>query len=355
MTANHNNAVARAIEQLGSGRRLGEELTADAFAQLMRGEATPAQMAALLIGLRVQVETGEEVAGAVRAMRGAMVRVEASEVRYLIDTCGTGGGMVRTFNISTAAAFVAVGAGAAVAKHGNRSFTSKCGSADVLEALGVELAIGPDRAASQLAQSRLAFLFAPSYHPAMKFVAGVRKELGVPTIMNLLGPLSNPAGVKRQIVGVLDPARGPLLAEALRRLGAEHALVVHAEAGMDEIAPQGRTAVWEVRNGQVTTWMLDPEDYGLHAPGLAELEGGEPRVNAERIRRLIVERNGDEVGRAAVLLNAGAALYVSGMVEDLEEGIERATAALEDGAAATALERFVAAQAVARAASSATS
>ena len=353
MTADRENAVARAIGQLSAGRRLGEELTAEAFGQLMCGEATPTQMAALLMGLRVQVETGEEVAGAVRAMRGAMVRVEVANVRYLIDTCGTGGGTVPTFNISTAAAFVAVGAGAAVAKHGNRSFTSKCGSADVLEALGVELAISPGRAASQLVQYRLAFLFAPSYHPAMKFVAGVRKELGVPTIMNLLGPLSNPAGVKRQMIGVSDRARGPLLAEALRRLGTEHALVVHAEAGVDEIAPQGRTEVWEVRDGRVTSWMLDPEDYGLHASGLEALEGGDPPTNAARIRRLIVERSEGGVGRAAVLLNAGAALYVSGLAGGVREGMERAEAALEDGTAAAALEQLVAAQAPQRTARSA--
>ena len=327
---------------------MGETLSAEAFAQIIRGDATPTQIAALLVGLCVRGETGEEIAGAVRAMRGAMVRVDVSAIRYLIDTCGTGGGTVQTFNISTAAAFVAVGAGAAVAKHGNRSFTSKCGSADVLEALGLELAIAPERAATQLAQSRLVFLFAPSFHPAMKFAGAVRKELGVPTIMNLLGPLSNPAGVKRQIVGVADPARGPLLAEALRRLGAEHALVVHAEAGMDEIAPQGCTTVWEVKDDRVSTWSLEPKHYGLQVSGLEALEGGDPGANAKRIRRLIVDRGDDAAGRAAVLLNAGAALYVSGMARDLREGIERATAALDEGAAAEALERLLAAQTATR-------
>lgn len=337
-------ALARAIGLLAAGRRLGEELTTLAFAQLMRGEATPAATAALLIGLRVQGETGAEVAGAVRAMRGAMVRVNVPDGRYLIDTCGTGGGTVRTFNISTAAALVAVGAGASVAKHGNRSFTSKCGSADVLEALGVELAIEPSRAARQLVGARIAFLFAPAFHPAMKFVAGVRRELAVPTIMNLLGPLSNPAGVKRQIVGVADPARAPLLAEAFRRLGVEHALVVHGEAGMDEIAPHGRTTVWEVRDDRVQTWVLDAADYRLAIDDLAALDGGEPATNAARIRKLVEEPAKDPAGRAAAVLNAGAALYVAGLVRDVREGAERAGAALEDGAAAEALERFVAAQ-----------
>ena len=339
--------IVRAIEQLASGHRLGEELTADAFAELMRGEATAAQIAALLIGLRVQGETGEEIAGAVRAMRGAMIRVETSGVAHLIDTCGTGGGAIRTFNISTAAAIVAAGGGATVAKHGNRSFTSKCGSADVLEALGVELAIGPERAARQLSVTRMAFLFAPAYHPAMKHVGGVRKELRVPTIMNVVGPLSNPAGVQRQVVGVADNARGPLLADALRRLGAVHALVVHGEAGMDEISPRGRTMVWEVRDGRVSTWTIDPDDFDLDHADLNLLDGGEPQANAARIRGLIVERRRDEAAKAAVLLNAAAALYVAGLARDFRHGVSLARSALEDGAAERALEQFVRAQAAA--------
>src|SRR5947207_1124846 len=196
--------LPEAIAALANRRSLTERQTTAVFAAVMRGEASPAQIAALLIGLRVKGETADEVAGAARALRDAMVPVQAAGDR-LVDTCGTGGGLVPTFNISTAAALVAVGAGAAVAKHGNRSFTSKCGSADVLEALGLELAIAPECAATQLAESRMVFLFAPSFHPAMKFAGAVRKELSAPTIMNLLGPLSNPAGVKRQIVGVSDP------------------------------------------------------------------------------------------------------------------------------------------------------
>jgi anthranilate phosphoribosyltransferase len=344
-SASQETPVARAIATLASGRRLGEELVAEAFGQLMRGEATAAQIAALLLGLRVQGETGEEVAGAVRAMRGAMVRVEAGNVSPLIDTCGTGGGTVGTFNISTAAALVAVGGGAAVAKHGNRSFTSQCGSADVLEALGVELSIAPDRAARQLTEARMVFLFAPSFHPAMRFVGPVRKELGVPTIMNLLGPLANPAGVRRQVVGVADPARGPLLAEALRRLGVDQALVVHGESGMDEISPRGRTLVWEIAEDRVTSWVIEPADHRFEVGDLATLKGGEPAANARRIRDLLTDRAADHAGRAAVLLNAAAALYVSGLSRDYAEGLERARAALEDGAAAAALERFVAAQA----------
>ena len=336
--------VQTALDRLATGHRLGESLVADAFGQVMRGEASPVEISALLVGLRVQGETGEEIAGAVRAMRGAMVRVPVNGVRHMVDTCGTGGGAVPTFNISTAAALVATAAGATVAKHGNRSFTSRCGSADVLEALGIQLSIDAARAAAQLGAIRIAFLFAPSYHPAMKHVGPVRKELGIPTIMNLLGPLSNPAGVTRQVVGVSDPARGPLLAEALRRLGAEHALVVHAEAGMDEIAPRGPTAVWEVRDGLVTTWTIDPAAHGLEIADLGVLKGGEPGENASRIRALVTDKR-DKEGRAAVLLNAAAAIYVAGLEESFAKALRRATAALDDGEAAGVLDQFIKAQA----------
>lgn len=337
------NHVASAIERLAQGERLGEELTTRAFGQLMSGEATPVQISALLLGLRAQGESGEEVAGAVRAMRGAMVRVAPGNRAHLIDTCGTGGGAVPTFNLSTAAAVVAVAAGATVAKHGNRSFTSKCGSADVLEALGVELSIDPARATSLLDETGMVFLFAPAFHPAMRHVGAVRKELGVPTIMNLLGPLSNPAGVQRQVVGVADPHRGPLLAEALRRLGASHALVVHGEVGMDEIAPRGRTVVWEIRDGRVETWNLEPRTFRLDVDDLGTLIGGEPRQNADRIRRLFERPGADRAGRAAVLLNAAAGLYVSGIASDFADGVARAEEALDRGGAAEALERFVSA------------
>src|SRR6266850_292480 len=199
----------------------------------MRGEATPAQIAALLMGLRVKGETPDEVAGAARALREAMVRVDAAGP-HLVDTCGTGGGAVGTFNISTAAAFVAAGAGATVAKHGNRSFTSTCGSADVLEALGVGIGLDAPGAARVLREAGIAFLFAPTFHPAMRHVGPVRRELGITSVMNLLGPLANPAGARRQVVGVADRERAPLMADALARLGAVHAMVVHGRVGMDE-------------------------------------------------------------------------------------------------------------------------
>lgn len=337
----HQQPIARAIAALAVSQPLGEGLTTAAFEQLMRGEATPVQAAALLTGLRVKGETTDEIAGAVRALRGAMLQVAVRADQRVIDTCGTGGGAVSTFNISTAAALVAVAAGATVAKHGNRSFTSKCGSADVMEALGLPIQLDPPAAAGVLEEGGLVFLFAPLYHPAMRFVAPVRRELAIPTVMNIIGPLANPAGVRRQVVGVADAARGPLLAHALCRLGAEHALVVHARVGMDEIAPSGPTSVWEVADREVRTWTLEPADYGLQEDHLEGLAGGDPAQNAMRISRLLAEPKRDRVGRATVLLNAGAGLYVAGLAGSLEEGVERAGAALDEGRAAKALERLL--------------
>ncbi len=331
--------LQQALVALANRQSLSESLAATVFAVVMRGEASPVQIAALLVGLRVKGETAEEVAGAARALREAMVRVDADGV-HLVDTCGTGGGTVTTFNISTAAAFVAAGAGATVAKHGNRSFTSRCGSADVLEALGIGIGLDAAGAARVLREARLAFLFAPNFHPAMRHVGPVRRELGVPSIMNLLGPLANPAGATRQVVGVADRDRAPLLADALARLGAEHALVVHGRVGMDEIAPTGVTDVWEVQGGAVRTWELDPADHGLAVADPAALRGGDPPANASRMRR-ILECDGDDAsGLAAVLLNAGAAVYVAGLVRTYAEGVAKAREAVRSGAAREALERL---------------
>ncbi len=332
--------VARALGTLSRGERLSEALTHEAFDQVMGGEATPAQVGALLMGLRVQGEGADEIAGAVRALRGAMRRVDPGDSRHLVDTCGTGGGSVTTFNISTAAALVAVGAGATVAKHGNRSYTSQCGSADVLEALGIQITSDAAGATSLLQQARMAFLFAPAFHPAMRHVAPVRRELAVATIMNIVGPLANPAGVRRQLVGVAEPERGPIIAEVLARLGAEHALVVHGEVGMDEIAPHGRTAVWEVREGAITAGSITAGEHGLEYDDLAALGGGEPPENAARVERLLRDPAADPAGRCAVALNAGAAVYVAGLAASLGEGMRRALEALESAAGATALERL---------------
>lgn len=331
--------IQQAISALAHRRPLPEDLAARVFGVVMRGEATPAQIGALLLGLRVKGETAEEVAGAARALRAAMIVVDAP-MDHLVDTCGTGGGTVSTFNISTAAAFVAAGAGATVAKHGNRSFTSKCGSADVLEALGVRISLDPGDTARMLREAGIAFLFAPNFHPAMKHVGLVRRELGVPSIMNLLGPLANPAGARRQVIGVADPDRAPLMAEALVRLGTQHAMVVHGRVGMDEISPVGHTGVWEVRGSAVSTWELDPERLGLAAGDAAALRGGEPPDNARRVERILDGTGDDPGGRAAVLLNAAAAIWVAGVAASLDDAVERARAAIESGAARAALERL---------------
>jgi len=331
--------LQQAIAALADRRSLSEPQTTEAFGVVMRGEATPAQIAALLMGLRVKGETPEEVAGAARALREAMVRVEANGA-HLVDTCGTGGGAVSTFNISTAAAFVAAGAGAVVAKHGNRSFTSKCGSADVLEALGVRISLDAVDAARVLREACVTFLYAPTFHPAMKHAGPVRRELAVASVMNLLGPLANPAGVRRQVVGVADADRAPLMAGALARLGVEHALVVHGRIGMDEIAPQGITDVWEVRSGTVTGWEIDPADHGLAVDDLAGLSGAEPPANAARIERLLGDGRDDLAGLAALLLNAGAAIYVAGLVASYAEGVARAREVVRAGKGRDALERL---------------
>src|SRR3989454_294989 len=333
--------LLEAIAALADRRSLTESQTTAVFATVMQGAATPAQIAALLMGLRTKGETADEVAGAARALREAMVPVQAAG-DHLVDTCGTGGGTVPTFNISTAAAFVAAGAGASVAKHGNRSFTSRCGSAAVLEARGVPISLDAGDAARVLREACIPFLFAPNFHPAMKHAAPVRRELAIPSIMNLLGPLANPAGVRRQVVGVADRDRAPLVAGALARLGAEHALVVHGRVGMDEISPQGITDVWEVRAAHVSTWELDPARYGLAITEPAALRGGNPAANAARIEGLLADARAadDAPGLAALLLNAGAAVYVAGIAPSYEEGIARARGVVATGAARAALERL---------------
>jgi anthranilate phosphoribosyltransferase len=331
--------LAQAIALIANRESLSEPAAAAAFGAVMDGAASPAQIAALLIGLRVKGETVAELTGAARALRAAMVRVEAAGA-HLIDTCGTGGGTVSTFNISTAAAFVAAGAGAAVAKHGNRSFTSQCGSADVLEALGVRISLDAAEAARVLREACFTFLFAPAFHPAMKHAGPVRRELAVASVMNLLGPLANPAGVRRQLIGVADRERAPLVAGALGALGVDHALVVHGRVGMDEIAPQGVSDVWEVRDGVVTQWELDPARYGLAIGDLAPLAGGLPAANAARIERLLEDGGRDPAGLAALLLNAAGALYVAGLADSYGDGVVAARAALRAGKARAALERL---------------
>ena len=327
------------IGRAAAGQRLSADDAEAAFIEVMEGRASPVQLAALLVALRVRGETPQEIAGGVRALRRAMIPVPAPADFVLVDTCGTGGGAVTTFNISTAAAFVAAGAGVRVAKHGNRSFTSRCGSADVLSALGVRIELTPEQMAAVLARAGLVFMFAPLLHPAMRHVAPVRRELAMPTIMNVLGPLTNPAGARRQVVGVSHPALMPLIAGALRELGHERALVVHGEPGLDEFSPIGVTTVHELLNGEILTYQVDPRTFGGTYHDAHELRGLEPEQNAALLLDVLEDR-APGVARLAVTLNAGAAIYLSGLADSLREGWQLAEAALADGKGMEALARL---------------
>jgi anthranilate phosphoribosyltransferase len=319
-------------------------LTADeaeaAFAEVMQGRATPVQISALLVAIRARGAVADEIAGGVRALRRAMVPVDVARPETVVDTCGTGGGAVTTFNISTAAALLASGLGAPIAKHGNRSFTSRCGSADVLECLGVTIELSPQRQAEVMEELGIVFMFAPSHHPAMRHVGPVRRELGMFTIMNLLGPLTNPAGARRQVVGVADPALLQLVAGGLAALGHTRALVAHGEPGMDELSPLGVTHLVEVADGRIRSFRFDPaEELGWSGLLLHELAGGAPEENAALIESIL---RGERMGaaRCAVLLNTAAALLVAGSVGDLREGVLLAERGLDDGAGWVQLERL---------------
>lgn len=327
---------------LAHHKPLSAEDAAAAFGVIMRGEATAVQIAAMLAALRVKGETAEIVAGVVRALREVMVRLPVDDPGDLVDTCGTGGGAVQTFNISTAAALVAAGAGVRVAKHGNRSFTSRCGSADVLEALGVDIESTLPVMARALESAGIVFMYAPLMHPAMRHVGPIRRELGIPTVMNIVGPLANPAGATRQVVGVADSYRVPILAGALAELGSVHAMVVHGEPGLDEISPLGITRVVEIRDGSMSEWAIDPADYGLAATDETDLAGGDPADNARIITELL-QGGGTGGARAAVILNAAAAIHVSGMVEDFGRAVDSARVALEERKGWAALENLRAA------------
>lgn len=332
-------ALKDLIARVASGSNLSGEESRAAFDHVMGGRASQIQMAGLLVGLRTKGEVASEVAGGVRALREAMVAVEAGDPDSLVDTCGTGGGRLTTFNISTAAAILAAGMGVRIAKHGNRSFTSKCGSADILEALGVHIELQPEAMARVLEEAGIVFMFAPLLHPAMRHVAPVRRELGIPTIMNLLGPLTNPAGARRQVVGVTDPALLDLVAHALRELGHLRALVVHGEPGLDELSPLGTTHVAELDDGVVTRYEVEPDGFGWGALDPQELAGGDPAFNA-RVVLDVFQGDRKDGARAAIVLNAGAAVYIAGHAGSLEEAVGLADAALADGAALDGLERL---------------
>ncbi len=299
--------------------------------QVMGGELTPAQIAGVLIGLRMKGETVDEIAAAAEVMRSLAIKVTIHQTDHLVDTCGTGGDGIQTFNVSTAGAFVAAAAGASVAKHGGRSVSSTCGSIDVLEALGVNVNQTPEQVANAVDEIGIGFMFAPNHHSAMKHAAPVRRELGVRTMFNLLGPLTNPAGARRQVMGVFHRDLTRLLAGAHQRLGNEHVMVVHGADGMDEISFAGDTYVAELKHGQIHEYIVNPQQFGipLHQADTIRVQ------SAEESKAMVLDvlSGKPSPARDIVLLNAGAAIYVAGLAEDLATGIDRARAAIDSGAA----------------------
>lgn len=328
-----------AIRRLAAGEALTRDEAARAFGCVMRGEGTEVQVSALLMGLRVKGETPEELAGVATALRDAMTVLPADAPEQLVDTCGTGGGTVTTFNISTAAALLAAGAGVRIAKHGNRSFTSRSGSADVLEALGVRIDIPVARMRDVLDGAGIVFMFAPTMHRAMRHVGPVRRELAIQTVMNLVGPLANPARAGRQVIGVADARRVGLVGGALQTLGTTHSLIVHGTPGLDEVSPLGSTMVLELVDGEARSWTLEPERLGVPAVLESDLAGAEPSDNARVVLEVLSGR-GRPGAIAAVTLNAAAAIYVSGLSADFPAALALARDAQRDGAGRKTLEKL---------------
>lgn len=327
----------RAITTLLAGDDLTEEIAMAAMSEIMDGAATPAQIAGFVIALRAKGETVDEVVGLVKAMRAFSKRIEVSG--DLLDTCGTGGDRTGTFNVSTAAALVCAGAGVKVAKHGNRAASSRCGSADVLEALGVKIDLQPDAVAACIEEAGIGFCFAPVFHPAMRHAGVPRRELGVATIFNFLGPLTNPAGATRQALGVADPRMVDIMVEVLARLGSERVLAFHGAGGMDELSTAGPSYVVELHAGTVERWTIDPADLDLDPAPIEALAGGTAAENAQRIRSVL----GGEAGphRDVVALNAAAGLVAAGRSEDIGAGLADAQSAIDSGDATSALERLI--------------
>lgn len=330
-----------ALERVLERQDLAREEMESLFGRLMDGEIADPIKAALLVALRMKGESPGEIAGAAAAMRSRVVPIPHGRTG-VVDTCGTGGDRRGTFNISTAAAFAAAGGGVPVAKHGNRSVSSRSGSADVLAALGVDIGVPPTTAGRALDEIGIAFLFAPKLHPAMREVMPVRKALAVRTVFNVLGPLTNPAGARRQVLGVYAERLVEPIARVLAQLGSEHALVVHGSDGLDEITTTGPTRVGEVREGRVEVYDIEPERFGLERAELTDLAGGEPEENARAMERVLRgERNGQSAALADITaVNAGAALFVGGVAETLEAGVERAREAIAAGAAGEKLDQL---------------
>jgi anthranilate phosphoribosyltransferase len=331
--------IQDALAQLLDGKDLTREQARDVMDTIMSGEATPGQIGGFLVALRIKGETAAEIAGSAEAMRAHVVPVKPTRTD-LVDTAGTGGDGGKTFNISTAAALVAAAAGAGVAKHGNRSVSSQSGSADVLESLGFELDLPPERIAQSIDELGFGFMFAPTHHPAMKHAGPVRRELAARTVFNVLGPLTNPAGARAQVVGVYSPHLVPVIADVLAQLGARRAFVVHGAGGIDELSPVGPNLVAEVVDGDVRQREIDPIELGIERCAPEELRGGTPEENAQSIRETFAGKNGGR--RSAILLNAAGAIAAGGHATDLGEGIGVAREAIDSGAAGERLEQLIA-------------
>ena len=327
------------LGQLLERHDLTQEAMLGVMRQVMGGELTQAQISAFLIALRAKGETVDEIAAAAMVMRELSTKVDIQDRSHLIDTCGTGGDGIQTFNVSTVSAFVAAAAGAKVAKHGGRSVSSTCGSADVLEVLGVNVNQTPQQVAASVNGIGIGFMFAPNHHSAMKHAAPVRRELGVRTLFNLLGPMTNPANARRQVMGVFDQSLTAKLAKVLQQLGSEHVLVVHGADGMDEISFTGDTFVAELKNGQITEYRINPAQLGLALHALKDIQ----IQNAEESKAMILAVLNGKPGAARdiVLMNAGAAIYVSGLVDTMQAGVDKAAAVIDSGAALEKLHQLI--------------
>lgn len=334
-----HHPYAQTLNHLISGQDLSFEAMLNMMRQVMSGELTSAQIAAIFVALRIKGETVDEIVAAATVMRELSVKVNIADNTHLIDTCGTGGDGIQTFNVSTVSAFVAAAAGAKVAKHGGRSVSSTCGSADVLEALGVNVNVSPDQVAHAVNTIGVGFMFAPNHHSAMKFAAPVRRELGVRTMFNVLGPLTNPANAKRQVLGVFLPELTTKLAHVLRALGSEHVLVVNGADGMDEISFSGDTHVAELKDGVVTQYTVNPTQFGLNTHALATIQVD--NAASSKAMMLAVLSGAKIPARDIVLLNSGAAIYVAGLAADLQAGIKKAAQVIDSGAAQQALTQLI--------------
>jgi anthranilate phosphoribosyltransferase len=329
-----------ALKRLIDHREIFHEEMLSLMRQIMTGQVSPVMIAALITGLRVKKETIGEIAAAAQVMREFATKVEVRDTTHLVDTCGTGGDAAHTFNISTAAAFVAAAAGAKVAKHGGRSVSSKSGSADVLEALGVNINLTPERVAECIERVGLGFMFAPNFHAAMKHAAPVRRELGVRTIFNILGPLTNPAGAPNQVMGVFHPDLVGIQARVLQRLGSRRALIVHGREGLDELSISGETLVAELRDGEVREYVVSPTEFGLSTHDLRTLQVDSVEDSRDRVLKALENKPGPE--RDIVALNAGAAIYAAGLTDDLADGVDRAREVMAAGEPRRRLEALVA-------------